>query len=127
MNQTQMKRFRERIEQKAIKAREDLAKKPNQSRLAFLQKVNTNPVNRKIDGLASQSISTWVAGKHVRASAWLTPAEQRTYEKLGEVHELAFHKIRRAEDEAIDAVVFLDEADALKALEEFDRVLARIK
>lgn len=127
MNQTQMKRFKERIEEKAIKARKRLHNAPNDRQLAFLEEKNGNSRNRQIDGLIQRHVNFYRDGKNRRASAWLTPAEDRNFEKVGQVHELADQKIRRIEDEAIDAVIFLNESDAIKALAKFEKDVAKIK
>ena len=122
-----MKRFRERIEEKATAARNRLHNMPNDKQHAFIKSKQVNPNNKKIAGLTKRIVSFWRNGRHVMEEAWLTKVEEAVFNSLGQKSELADQRIQRAEDEAIDAVVFLDEADAVKALVDFEKALLKIK
>lgn len=127
MNQTQMKRFRERIDEKAMAARKRLKDGPHDKQLAYLNKKKKNPANRMIARMNERHVAFWRDGGAHQAKAYLVPVEERVLDDLGQVAELADQKIQRAQDEAIDAVVFLDEADAVKALADFEKTISFIK
>ncbi len=127
MNQTQMKRFRERIEEKAVAAHGRIGRNPNDKQMFYLGKKRRNTNNRLVERLTLAYCQFWRDGVHHKDQAWLTVPEKAVFDNLAFVHELAGRQIKRAEDEAIDAVVFLNEADAVKALANFEKALAKIK
>lgn len=130
MNATQMKRFRERIEEKAAAARTDLKASPNEEKVAFLRKVSRNAANRLIQSLTLVRAHAWSNGCHQsdQAEAWLTKDVQRRFEAIGKTDAKAkqIAAIDKAMNDAIDQVTFLADAEALVALKTFEKTLKKI-